>query len=79
MREGRTENGDVGQQRHPQTARPAGAAWAAVGRRRHFFCAEFVLAIFGCGRTLELGRTLLLMMLLLLLQPPAAPRGSATG
>ena len=26
----------VGQQRHPQTARPAGAAWAAVGRRRHF-------------------------------------------
>ena len=28
--------GAVGQQRHPQTARPAGAAWAAVGRRRHF-------------------------------------------
>ena len=40
---------DVGEQSDPQTERPAPAAWAAVGRRRHFVLAEFVLAKSGWG------------------------------
>ena len=41
-RAGRADLSDVGRQRHPQTERPAGAAWAAVGRRRRFL-------VFGLG------------------------------
>ena len=56
----------VGQQRHPQTARPAGAAWAAVGRRRH----RFVLLNSGWGERWSSGDAANVL---------ARPRGSATG